>query len=102
MEIYERVLVRSNIARHQERNNNYAPELVHIYFHVQPITFLLHMCYYKKLNNIYSAHQKSGDNLSISYYLSLQHHVLSNLITFVHVQTFNFTEYSIFRNNYFN
>jgi len=38
----------------------------------------------------YSAHQKSGDNLSISYYLPLQHHVLSNLITFVHVQTILF------------
>jgi len=27
---YVRVLVRSNIARSQERNINYAPELVHI------------------------------------------------------------------------
>jgi len=26
---------------------------------------------------IYSAHQKSGDNLSFSYFLPLQHHVLS-------------------------
>ena len=31
MEIYVRVLVRSNIARRQERNINYAPELVHIF-----------------------------------------------------------------------
>jgi len=25
----------------------------YIYFHIQPITFLLHTRYYKKLNNIY-------------------------------------------------
>jgi len=31
MEIYVRVLVRSNIARRQERNINYAPERVHIF-----------------------------------------------------------------------
>jgi len=31
MEIYVRVLVRSNIARRQERNINYAPEQVHIF-----------------------------------------------------------------------
>jgi len=31
MEIYVRVLVRSNIARRQERNINYAPELVQIF-----------------------------------------------------------------------
>ena len=31
MEIYVRVLVRSNIARRQERNNNYAPERVHTF-----------------------------------------------------------------------
>jgi len=31
MEIYVRVLVRSNISRRQERNINYAPELVHIF-----------------------------------------------------------------------
>ena len=30
MEIYVRVLVRSNIARRQERNINYAPEREHI------------------------------------------------------------------------
>ena len=31
MAIYVRVLVRSNIARRQERNTNYAPERVHIF-----------------------------------------------------------------------
>jgi len=31
MEIYVRVLVRSNIARRQERNIYYAPERVHIF-----------------------------------------------------------------------
>ena len=31
MEIYVRVLVRSNIARRQERNINYAPERVHTF-----------------------------------------------------------------------
>jgi len=31
MEIYVRVLLRSNIARRQERNINYAPERVHIF-----------------------------------------------------------------------
>ena len=31
MEIYVRVLVRSNISRRQERNINYAPEGVHIF-----------------------------------------------------------------------
>jgi len=31
MEIYIRVLVRSNIVRRQERNINYAPERVHIF-----------------------------------------------------------------------
>jgi len=31
MEIYVRVLVRSNIARRQERNINYEPERVHIF-----------------------------------------------------------------------
>jgi len=31
MEIYVRVLVRSNIARRQERNINYAPVRVHIF-----------------------------------------------------------------------
>jgi len=39
---------------------------------------------------IYSAHQKSGDNLSFSHYFQLQHHVLSNLITPMHVQTIKF------------
>jgi len=53
MEIYVRVLVRSNIARRQERNINYAPERVRIFL-IQPITFLLHMRYYhKKLYDIY-------------------------------------------------
>jgi len=55
METYVRVLVRSNIARRQERDINYAPKRVHmyIYFHIQPLTFLLHRRYYhKKLNNI--------------------------------------------------
>jgi len=31
MKIYVRVLVRSNIARRQERSINYAPERVHIF-----------------------------------------------------------------------
>ena len=45
MEIYVRVLVRSNLTTYQ---NEY------IYFHIQPKTFLLHMHHYhKKLNNIY-------------------------------------------------
>jgi len=43
--------------------------------------WLLHVC------PLYSAHQKSGDKLSVSYYLPLQHHVLSNYITPMHVQT---------------
>jgi len=53
MEIYVRVLVRSNIVRRQERNINYPPERVLI-FPYQPITFLLHTHHYhKKLNKIY-------------------------------------------------
>jgi len=42
MEIYVRVLVRRNIARRQERNINYTHQNEYIYFHIQPITFLLH------------------------------------------------------------
>jgi len=39
--------------RRHERNINYAPERV-LYFHIQPITFLLHTRYYhKKLYDIY-------------------------------------------------
>ena len=53
MEIYVRVLVRSNIARRQEGNINYAPERVHI-FPYPTNNLLLHTRYYlKKLNNIY-------------------------------------------------
>ena len=33
---------------------------------------------FSTLTRTYSAHQKSGDNLSFSYYLPLHHHVLSN------------------------
>jgi len=54
MEIYVRVLVRSNIARRHERNINYAPERVHI-FSYPTITLLLHTRYFhKKLNNVYN------------------------------------------------
>jgi len=50
MEIYVRVLVRSNIARRQERNITYAPVRVveYIFFHIQLITVLLHTRYYYK------------------------------------------------------
>jgi len=52
MEICVRVLVRSNIARRQERNINYAPEREHI-FPYPTNNILLHTRYYhKKLNNI--------------------------------------------------
>jgi len=53
MEIYVRVLVLSNIAQRQEHTFNNATERV-LYFHIKPITFLLHTCFnHKKLNNIY-------------------------------------------------
>jgi len=54
MKIYVRV--RSNIARRQERNINYVPELEHIFPYPTNnpfITLLLHTRHYhKKLNNI--------------------------------------------------
>jgi len=58
MEIYVRVLVRSNIARRQERNINYAPERVHI--HV--FTYLT--------NNLFLHTRK--------YHKNLKKHVLYN------------------------
>jgi len=44
MKVYVRVLVLSNIARRQEHQNEY------IYVHIQPITFLLHTRYFKKVH----------------------------------------------------
>jgi len=42
MEIYVRVLVRSNIARRQERNTNYAPKRVHIFPYLTNNPFITH------------------------------------------------------------
>ena len=42
MEIYVRVLVRSNITRRQERTINYAPERVHIFPYQTNNLFITH------------------------------------------------------------
>jgi len=53
MEIYGRVLVRSNIARRQERNINYAPERVHISPYPTNNLLITYASLSQKLNNIY-------------------------------------------------
>jgi len=54
MEIYVRVLVRSNIARRQERNINYAPERVHIFPYPNNNLFCyIRVTITKKLYDIY-------------------------------------------------
>ena len=54
MEIYVRVLVRSNIARGQERNINYAPERVHIFPYPTNNLFITYALLSYKLNNVYN------------------------------------------------
>ena len=53
MEIYVRVLVRSNIARRQERNINYAPERVHIFPYPTNNLLITYTLLSKKAYNIY-------------------------------------------------
>jgi len=53
MEIYVLVLVRSNIARRQERNINYAPERVHTFPFPTNNLFITYALLSKKIINIY-------------------------------------------------
>jgi len=52
-------------------------------------SLLLRVVLKRIMKNTFSAHQKSGDNLSFFYYLLLQHHVLSNLTNCIKDFQFN-------------
>jgi len=60
MEIYVRVLVRSNIARRQERNINYAPERVHIFPYLTNNLFITYALLSQKAlwHLLYKFHQQ--------------------------------------------
>ena len=71
------------VSRRVTFDNNVSP----LYLSCTPFIMLQALSGDIDIYVLYSAHQKSGDNLSFSYYLPLQHHVLSILITPMHVQT---------------
>jgi len=64
MEIYVRVLVRSNIARRQERNINYAPERVHIFLYPTNNLFITYALLSQKAFwlLLYNFHQQNLKN----------------------------------------
>jgi len=64
MEIYVRVLVRSNIARRQERNINYAPERVHIFPYPTNNLFITYALLSQKAlwHSLYNFHQQNLKN----------------------------------------
>ena len=63
MEIYVRVLVRSNIARRQGRNINYAPERVHIFPYATNNLFITYALLSKKLKHLlYIFHEQNLKN----------------------------------------
>jgi len=64
MELYVRVLVRSNIARRQERNINYAPERVHIFPYPTNNLFITYALLSQKVfwHLIYNFHQQNLKN----------------------------------------
>jgi len=64
MEIYVRVLVRSNIERHKERNINYAPERVHIFPYPTNNLFITYALLSQKAlwHLLYNFHQQNLKN----------------------------------------
>jgi len=64
MEIHVRVLVRSNIARRQERNIYYAPERVHIFPYPTNNIFITYALLSQKaqLHLLYNFHQQNLKN----------------------------------------
>ena len=64
MEVYVRILVRSNIARRQERNINYALERVHIFPYPTNNLFITYALLSQKAlwHSLYNFHQQNLKN----------------------------------------